>query len=254
MAETTPENAPDDPKNEPALDEGLRLVKVFAKPERGRWRAGVHWPRQWTLAAVDDDVYKALEQDAELSVKDASSGTPSVTLRGTNAPPGVTLPGQTWRSPIASSAGPMASKDPNESFGITGGPGAQAPDLETRKHQAIANKRGAQRAAELTGNDPDEVTEASPEPGAIAHAQNEQANETERARHAAQAAPLPPPPSPTGTKGGGSRPLVGDVPNLDTGPAPTGTKGGGDRPLVGDDAAKTDKGPPAAPPVRPGKH
>lgn len=44
-------------------------VRVFARPDRGRYRAGQHWPHQWVFATVARDELGALESDPELVVQ-----------------------------------------------------------------------------------------------------------------------------------------------------------------------------------------
>ena len=44
------------------------LVRVQARPDRGRWRCGVFWPHSWVEADVDDKQLAALEADTQLVV------------------------------------------------------------------------------------------------------------------------------------------------------------------------------------------
>ncbi len=69
----------------------LTLVRVYARSDRGRWRAGLHWPHDWVEAEVTDEQLALLEGDDQLVVHRPELRNESLPLV-TSVQPGVNRP------------------------------------------------------------------------------------------------------------------------------------------------------------------
>ncbi|MDX1527050.1 MAG: hypothetical protein R3337_00395 [Gammaproteobacteria bacterium] len=64
----------------------VTLVSVYARPQRGRWRAKVHWPHTWVQAEVTDEQLAAIEGDDRLVVHRAKRRNPTLPTVGMMQP------------------------------------------------------------------------------------------------------------------------------------------------------------------------